>query len=249
MNKDIAWLLRENSTRPKLRLFCFAYAGGSATMYLPWQAELGPHIEVCAIQLPGRAGRYSEKPFTDISELSETVARVIGANSDLPFAFFGHSLGGLIAFEVARVFQRQNQAMPAALFVSGCAAPQLRPAPRHLHLLNDVDLVAQLARYGGTPPAVLEHRELMSLLLPAIRADFTMVETYRYQAGPPLDLPITVFAGTDDPFVSAAAAQAWARESRQAVDLVWLEGDHFFIRRHERGICQALRGKLDGLTQ
>lgn len=241
------WLLRQSGSGRRIRLFCFSYAGGSAAPYLPWQAALPPEIEVCAVQLPGRGPRFAEAPIRSFPQLIETLAPIVTCvtrEDDLPFAFFGHSLGGLLAFELARHCQRFRLPMPEHLFVSASNAPQYRRTRRRLHELDDDALIDALKDYNGTPPAALAHRELMDLLLPAIRADFALVENYAYRQDMPLDIPITVLAGTNDKHVASKRLCRWQEETTEACHLHWFEGDHFFIHSHQRAVLDCIRGEL-----
>lgn len=241
------WLLRQPGGERRFRLFCFSYAGGSAGPYLAWQAALPPHIEVCAVQLPGRGPRLMEKPFRSLFQLVEVLAPVITREAALPFAFFGHSLGGLLAFELARHCQRHGLPSPQHLFVSATGAPRHRRDKPRLHELGDEALIDALRGYNGTPPAALADRELMDLLLPAIRADFALVETYAYKEGPQLDIPLTVLAGTQDSHVSPASLPAWQEETSAAFDLHWFEGDHFFIHQQQRAVTGCILAQLAAL--
>jgi medium-chain acyl-[acyl-carrier-protein] hydrolase len=241
------WLIRQSATpQPggphRIRLFCFSYAGGSAASYAPWQALFGPEVEVCGIQLPGRGARMVEAPYTDLSLMVKDLAALIVAQKSMPFAFFGHSLGGLVAFELARYCQLHHLPMPLQLFASGCSAPQFRNPSKNLHLLSDDDLIGTLKDYNGTPPEILAHRELMELVLPVIRADFGLAETYQYRPGALLNIPVTVLAGKRDERNAAEQVEGWAKETSAPCQVNWFEGDHFFING-ERAEVVALVAK------
>ncbi len=238
------WLVAASPAARPLVLYCFSYAGGSAASYLPWQADLHGEIEIVAVELPGRGRRFHEAPLTCIDTAVAGVARAIAERGRAPFAFFGHSLGALLAFESARWLQRQGLAQPCHLIVSGAGAPQLRGAPRELHLLDDAALTAELEQYNGTPPEVLANRELMELVLPVIRADFAMGAAYRYQSGPKLAMPITVLAGRDDIHVDEARAQGWQRESSGACEVALFDGDHFFLHPQRAAVLARIRRAL-----
>jgi len=240
--KPTPWLVRQTCPRPRARLFCFSYAGGSAANYRAWHGELAPAIEVCAIQLPGRGARFSETPVSSMPALAQAVASEIARQDDgVPFYFLGHSLGGLLAFEVTRYSQERGLAVPEQLFVAGCAAPQLRGPSTDLHLLSDVDFLAALRDYGGTAPEVLGSEELMQLLLPMMRADFGLAEEYAYRAAPLLEMPVTVLVGDADDLVSPAQAQAWELETRAAFSVESFSGNHFFVDLHRGPIQQMVR--------
>lgn len=243
------WLMRQRGGERRLRLFCFSYAGGSATHYLPWQAALDPAIEICAVQLPGRGPRMAETPLASLPLLVDKLGDVIAQQNDLPFAFFGHSLGGLTAFELARHCRRHHLPMPEHLFVSACNAPQGRPPPRRLHELDDDGLIAALKDYNGTPPSALADREFMELMLPAIRADFALVADYQYRDGPLLDVPITVLAGKYDKHVLSERLCRWREETTESCELRWFEGDHFFIHAQRDAVLACVARELAALME
>ncbi|CDG83358.1 thioesterase II family protein [Janthinobacterium agaricidamnosum] len=252
MNPSInpsAWLLRKPGAPRRLRLYCFCYAGGSAVSFMPWQALLDPAIEVCAIQLPGRGPRLAEAPYEALPPLIETLALMTGAAGELPFAFFGHSLGALIAFELARYHQRHDLPMPRHLFVSGCAAPQHRGVSRQLHALSDDGLIDALKEYNGTPPEILAHRELMQMVLPAIRADFRLVEQYQYRASLPLNIPVTALAGRRDERIGEEEVAGWGKETSLPLAVEWYQGDHFFIHPERDAVLRRISATLAGLLQ
>ncbi len=238
------WLVRESKgSSRRLRLYCFCYAGGSAGVYAPWQARLDPAIEVCAVQLPGRGNRMAERPFTSLPDLIKALALVVGRQDNLPFAFFGHSLGGLLAFELARYQKLHYMRMPVHLFVSGCDAPQYRSPSRRLHTLPDQELLAVLKDFNGTPPDVLQHRELMDLLLPTIRADFALVDDYVYRPGLPLAMPITVLAGRKEDR-TAEQVDGWHKETLADCHVHWFDGDHFFILPEQQAVLDCVGASL-----
>ena len=242
-----SWLVSRPAPTRRLRVYCFAYAGGSAASFLPWQNMLPPEIEICAIQLPGRGVRFSEPPYVTMAPLIEKLATLIPAQDRLPFVFFGHSLGGLIAFELARYSLRHGLPLPRRLIVSGAEAPQHRPPPKGIHKLDGDALIAALREYNGTPPELLEHRELMALISPTLRADFALVENYQYQPGAPLDMPLTVFAGKQDSHIEPQQVECWAKESTGAFKVRWFEGDHFFLNSETDAVLAALQDEVASL--
>src|ERR1043165_2264853 len=180
-----------------LRLFCFPYAGGNPSTFWSWPERL-PWVEVCALQLPGRGGRVTEPPFASLDPLIREATRGFAPYLDKPFAFFGHSMGALISFELARRLRAEGRRGPLKMFVSGCRAPQMPNRAPLTYNLPEPEFVKELKRLKGTPPEVFESQELMQLVLPVLRADFGICQTYAYQHEPPLACPIYAFGGLED---------------------------------------------------
>src|SRR6185437_8848497 len=174
------------NARARLRLFCFPYAGGGPAIYRLWPQNLPTDVEICVAQLPGRGTRMREQPFTNLDALVQAATEAIKPLLDKPFALFGHSMGAMISFELARRLREQGQPQPSYLFISGRRAPQLPNDDPLSYNLPDTELRQELLRLNGTPKEVLEHPELMELMLPLLRADFSVVETYEYRPGVPL---------------------------------------------------------------
>jgi surfactin synthase thioesterase subunit len=212
-----------------MRLYCFPYAGGGTNSFQQWQAHCDPTIQVCPLQLPGRGIRFGEAPYDNWSGLIADLGQMLCAQGPLPFAFFGHSFGALVAFELTRYCQQHKFTMPQRLIVSGSAAPQNRGVNCDLADLDDEALINTLIAYKGTPPEVLEHRELMELILPTVRADFNLVSAYQYRPNQLLDIPIAVFAGRQDTDIKVEQVNDWRAETCGPVNITWYDGDHFFI--------------------
>ncbi len=253
-----------------LRLFCLPYGGGEASLFRHWPALLPPDlrdcIEICAIQLPGRAHRLRERPLCNSLEaLIELLVPYSLQESplypylDRPFAFFGaSSFGGLICFELACALSLRHGREAAALCVAACRAPHL-PGPYVLDergQFSEMNLLQQLQEYGGTPAYILQDEQLMALARPKLMADSLLTATYSYSPDLGPDCPILVVGGTDDHIVSMADLAAWQTHTRQAFRLYMLPGDHFFVRdapAHVRAqlleyICRPLRPHLEQLT-
>lgn len=226
------------------RLFCFPYAGGSASLYNAWSPYLPPTVDVCAIQLPGRENRLFEPPLADLPALVETLAQVLSPYLTMPCAFFGHSMGALIGFELARYLWAREHFVPARLFVSAHRAPQLPGRRPALHTLPDADLLLELQRFQGASMAVFEEEELMELMLPAVRADFTLCETYGYTEGPPLVCPISVFGGRSDRDISYTDLAGWREQTSKGFTLRVLPGDHFFLHGQRAAVLQSICADL-----
>lgn len=232
----------------QLRLFCLPYAGGSALIYRSWLHKLPPGVEVCALELPGRGHRMKEAPFRNVFELVPVLAEALQAYLDKPFAFFGHSMSALIGIELARHLRRRAGLAPEHLFVSGRSAPQLGKKGDNLYDLPDDELVERLRKLNGTPREVLEHPELMQLMLPLLRADFSVCDTYVYPDEPPLDCPITAFGGLGDPNVPRSGLEAWAAQTSGPFSLRMLPGDHFFLHENEAMLLHVLARELQQIV-
>ncbi|HEY9282299.1 MAG TPA: alpha/beta fold hydrolase [Pyrinomonadaceae bacterium] len=233
---------------PRLRLFCFPYAGGAAHIFRQWPQGLPPSVEVCAVQPPGRGGRLRERPITSLRQLVAEAAPALRPYMDLPFAFFGHSMGAVVAFELAHHLRGARADGPAQLFVSGCRAPQLAREGDFTYNLPEPEFLAEIRRLKGTPPEVLEHPELLELVLPLLRADFTAIHTYEYSEVPPLTCPLTVFGGVEDEDVGVESLKAWRAHTTAAFTLRMLPGDHFFLHGSQPLLLEALNRDLRRLA-
>jgi medium-chain acyl-[acyl-carrier-protein] hydrolase len=231
-----------------LRLFCFPYAGGGAVIYRRWAESLPRSVEVLAVQPPGRGNRMREAPLLRVSAIVEALAAEVVPYLDRPFAFFGHSLGALVAFELARRLRRERGVEPARLFVSGRRAPHVSSDDGVTHDLPATEFIAELRRLKGTPPEVLEHEELMELMIPLLRADFEVCETYEFEPGPPLACPVTAFGGIEDRDVTREHIAAWREHTTGPFLMRMLPGDHFFIHSAEATLLQVVARELHELT-
>jgi medium-chain acyl-[acyl-carrier-protein] hydrolase len=239
------WIL---SSKPRpwatARLFCFPYAGGGASVFRTWSNDLPDTVEVCPVQLPGRENRLKETAFTSMLPLIESVANGLLPWLDRPFAFFGHSMGAFVAFELARALRGTHGLSPAHLFVSGCRAPHLPDPDPPIHALPDPEFVEELRRMQGTPEQVLQHPELLRLIVSLMRADMKLVETYAFTPGDPLDCAVTAVGGTDDPQAGRAAIDAWRPYTRGTFRSHILPGDHFFVRTERAQILRLIADDL-----
>jgi medium-chain acyl-[acyl-carrier-protein] hydrolase len=225
------WLpYRRPNAAARWRLVCLPFAGGGAGAFRPWADGLPLTVDVCAVQPPGRETRFREPPFTDLRRYVAALADALAPLFDLPVTLYGHSMGALAAFELAREFRRRDGPGPARLVVSGRAAPHLPPRRKPLHILPDREFRAELKSLGGTPPAVIDNDDLMAALLPTLRADFTAHETYESMEELPLDCSILAVTGAEDTLAPAADVDEWRRHTRAAFDLRVLPGGHFFIQ-------------------
>jgi medium-chain acyl-[acyl-carrier-protein] hydrolase len=228
-----------NSTA-KFRLFCFPYSGAGASIFRTWAAPLAPHIEVVAVQLPGRETRRKEPLFANLPALIEALTPALLPYLDRPFAFFGHSVGALISFEMARQLRRVGHSPPVQLIVSSRPAPQLPAATPPIHHLPDADFLAALQRYSGTPAIVLENADVMNVFMPILRADLAMNETHVYQPEAPFEFPIAAFGGLQDPQVSQAALASWSEQTSADFQIELLPGNHFFLKEQKMAILHHI---------
>jgi len=232
-----------------VRLFCFPYAGGNAQIYRAWPSSLPPVAEVHMVHLPGRGTRVLETPFTRLGPLVEEAAEALLPLLDKPFAFFGHSMGALIGFELARLLREAHGLTPAQLWVSGRRAPQVREDEPPTHDLPEPEFIEELRRLNGTPQEALEHPELLQLIIPLLRADFSVCETYDYRQSPPLDCPITAYGGLEDKDVSREQLEAWREQTISSFKLRMLPGDHFFLHSAHALLMEALSQELGLLVR
>jgi len=242
-----SWIARRKpSPQARLRLFCFPYAGGGASLFRTWSDGLPADVEVCPVQLPGRGTRLLEPPFTRLSPLIQALTEAIFPLLDKPFVFFGHSLGALISFELARHLRKEYAVNPVRLFISADRAPQIPNRDPPTHSLPEGEFLAQLRRLNGTPREVLEDEELRQIMLPLLRADFAVYETYEYSTEPPLNCPISAFGGLQDHRVSRGDLEAWRDQTNVSFSLRMFPGDHFFLNTTQPVLLRALSQELRG---
>jgi medium-chain acyl-[acyl-carrier-protein] hydrolase len=203
-------------------------------------------VEVCPVQFPGRGTRLTEAPFTRLSPLVQALAQALVPLLDKPFSFFGHSLGALVSFEVARQLRRQSGLQPTRLIVSAFPAPQKPFRGRPIHALPDGEFLDELRRLNGTPGELLENAEFMQFMLPVLRADFALRETYVYATEPPLDCFISGFGGLQDQRVSRSDLEAWRDQTSGSFSLRIFPGDHFFLNTAQPLLLHALSRDLSG---
>ena len=242
------WIaFRKPRPQARLRLFCFPYAGGGASIYRSWQEGLPEEIEICAVQPPGRENRLSEERILRVQPLAAAITEAVGPLLDLPFAFFGHSLGAVVAYETALRLRETGATTPLAIIVSARRAPGVPPPDEEpTYKLPPDEFRAKLEELEGTPRAVLEHPELMELMEPLLRADFELNDTYEPSASgaTPLECPVTAFGGLEDSDVEREHLEPWQKISQGQFRLRMFAGGHFFLHELQSAVTAAVAQEL-----
>jgi medium-chain acyl-[acyl-carrier-protein] hydrolase len=232
----------------KIRLFIFPFAGGRASVFKNWGNYLSREIEICCLQLPGREERYREEPYVHINdclqELSENYQKFI----ELPYVFFGHSLGSLFCYEVSRYFKSMNVPLPLHVFLSGARPPGKVTIEKSVSRLNDDELVNELKKYNGIPDNILNEKDYIKLFLPVIRADLSIMESYDYKNNYRFSMPITVFGGESDLAVEYKELKRWNNFTQAYCRIFILPGDHFFIFSEKMSVLSEINRELRYLT-
>ena len=248
LSRTSTWVATQRrDTEARLRLFCLPHAGAGTAMFNLWRRSLPDFVEVCPILLPGREARLSEDSFTDSNTLIEQVTSGVAAYLDRPYAIFGHSMGSLLAFELAHSLRAHGFREASHLFLSGRNAPHLYLGQTRLHQLPDEEFLAELdARYGGLPQEILTDPELLELYLPILRADLTLLETHFHRDRHPLPCPISAFAGKQDKNVSLVGLEAWSQHTAGPFESEWFDGGHFYLTGASKAILlERIAGKLE----
>jgi len=223
------------------RLICFHHAGGGPSLFREWHQHVTPYNEVWAVAIPGRETRVAERPLYRLDTLA--MALVDAMPLDLPFAFFGHSLGGVMAFEVARQLHERKLALPQRLFVSACPAPQLCRREKSRATLSDTELLRVLESFSATPKEILGHPEYLQMVLSVLRADFNLIDSYVAPEGSAFRLPITAYVGTSDIHVTPTRILAWERWALPGFSCRSFEGDHFYLNQQRTVLIDDLLGR------
>ena len=231
---------------PSITVFCFPHAGGGASSYRNWGAAFTPAIAVKVLQLPGREYRFNEAPIALLADAVTDLQRQVLSEANGPFAFFGHSMGALLAYELSHRLRVLGKPEPLHLFVSACRAPQLTQVDEPFSTLPNAAFVSELSRrYGGIPAQILADAEFLAAILPAIRADFTILHAYERAERPPLACPITAFGGLDDPIVRPDALEGWREQTAGTFELELFEGDHFYLQAQRAPLAASIAASLE----
>jgi len=240
------WLLRPlPQDNPPARLFVFHHAGGGGASYVSWARALRDVAEVLPVQLPGRENRRREAPYRSLPRVVSDLADELRPYLDAPFAFFGHSMGSFIGFEVARILRDRYGLPPAHLFVSGFRAPHLPDSDPPIYELPDAEFVDALRhRYDGIPAAILQDPEILALFLPVLRADLELVETYGYQSGEPLTCPILALGGDVDRRLDDDRLRSWGEHTSGGFDYRFFPGGHFYLQQQATAVQRLVAARI-----
>ncbi|WP_067608966.1 thioesterase II family protein [Nocardiopsis listeri] len=242
------WLRKYHpSPEHRTRLFCFPHAGGAASAYFALSQALGPTVEVSAVQYPGRQDRRLEACVEDLSVLADRAFQAVAASVDGPVALLGHSMGAVVAYEVARRLQQKEGITPVHLFVSARRAPS-RHRQEDVRLRGDNGIIAEMRRLGGTDQSFLTDPDLRAMILPTLRADYTAVETYSWHPSELLACPVTAMVGTSDPYATADEVSSWRSHTSADFTMHEFPGGHFFLDACLSSVVRIILSSLDGET-
>lgn len=243
MNEWVPFSVRRE--KPEVRLFCFPFAGGNAARYISWSGRVSSKIEIHPVQHPGHGNRMGEELITSVEDMVNGLLDALGALLDaLPFSFFGYSMGSIISFELARALRARNLPQPEALFLAATRAPDCKSEVSNVHKLSDIDLLKRVKAIDGIPDEFFDHPELVESMLPILRADFKICETYNFKQETPLRMPIFAFCGNDDKSALPSEVEPWQRQTEGEFDIRVYTGKHFFLNAYEGDVIQAVEHKL-----
>lgn len=245
----MAWLEVFNPNREaKIRLFCFPYGGGGATFFYPWAFKLSSLAELVAIQLPGHETRFDEPLLYDKEEIINELLKAFINYNDKPYIFFGHSLGALISFELIKALRKAEYFSPSHLIVSGRRAPHISSRMLPIHHLPDKEFLEKILRYDGLTQEMLGNEDLMKLILPVLRADFKVSETYKYVPDLPFDFDITAMGGTGDLTTFEEDIKEWESHTSRRFKYFSYSGNHFFIKPNEEIILSRINKIIESFN-
>ena len=241
---EVQRVIMYTNSKKHFRIFCFSYAGGSAVPFRTWRRHLPSIIDVHPLELPGHGARLHEPLLRSIPEIVEDLTSILLPYLDQPFAFFGHSMGALVCFEVACSLLRKYGLCPEHLFVSAHRAPHLPSGDSTTHMLPDNELIQYLQCLDGTPAEALEDHQVTELMLPIVRADLEACNLYQYSPKTPLPCAITALGGKVDRLVTVEQLDAWIAQTEVTFERQTLPGSHFYLQEHQTLFIKTLADKL-----
>lgn len=237
------WLRRLHQGEPDaVRLVCLPHAGGSASFFFPLSKALAPSVQVLAVQYPGRQDRHREPPVDDLHTMADRITEALIADGPGPVMLFGHSMGAVLAYEIGLRLAEAGLPAPLRIYASGRRAPS-RYREERIHLRDDDGIIEEIRRLSGTRRDLLADPDVLRMFLPALRADYRAIETYRHRPGVRLDCPITVLIGMEDPVVSGPEATTWRAHTTGPVDVRTFSGGHFFLIDHAAEVTALLAAR------
>lgn len=240
------WIRRyHDAPGSKVQLVCFPHAGGSASFFFPVAKALSPAVEVSAVQYPGRQDRRNEPNIDNLPGLADAIFPAVRPLADRPLAFFGHSMGAILAYEVALRLEKDGAPPLTRLFASGRRAPS-RYREENIHTKGDAGIIAELRRLSGTNSDLLGDPETLEMILPAIKSDYKAVETYEHTPGRTVSCPVLAVIGDSDPKVSTDEAKAWSEHTTGPFDLRTLPGGHFYLVEQAPQVIKLISDDLTG---
>lgn len=242
------WLIThgvEDMQHVRMRLFCFHYAGATASIFRSWRGAIPEAVELVAVQLPGREYRLAEPLLTRMGQIVPALAEIMPPLLDKPFVFFGHSMGALLGFDLIRLLRARGLRQPELLIASGRNAPQFKWRDAGIQVLPDDQFIAAVRGYNGTPEALLAEQSMRELWLPRLRADLTISAMYEYAEQRPLECPIAVMFGEEDGLVSDAGLKGWLTQTMGRVRFFRYPGGHFFLHSAERLVLAKIHAELE----
>ncbi len=243
------WIKLSKGENDHFRVFCFPYSGATAQVFRPLTQLLPEGVSVYSYELPGRGRRFNEEIPGTLAEIIEEAFLSINRIIDRPYIFWGHSLGGIIGYEMARHIRTNNHPLPKHLFVTGIRAPQVPKREKDVYDLPRDEFIEKIKEMGGTPEEIFNHEEMLDIMIPILKKDFKIYEMYRFTPDMPMPFPITAIGGLDDKFVSKEDLEQWSVHTSSLFDMHMLAGDHFFIFDNMNNIAQSIARAIFRMNQ
>lgn len=229
----------------RYRLFCLPYAGGSALFYSDWHKWMPEEIEIVPVQIPGREGRIGESCISEARQLAQQIVEAVKAlPGQLPYGIFGHSMGGILAYETAAQLEREDFDKPRHLFISGCTEPSQIRFKEKTYNLSDADFCEKIKGYDDIEEEIFSYKEFYKYFLPMLRADFGLVETYQEQETAVFPCPLVLIGGDADPSVPVEDLTEWERHAGGNFHVEVYKGNHFYLKEHKKELCAMLGRRI-----